>query len=88
MGTANYLKCTDCGKEWLHSAESGFASVLYYCNCCGKKRVVKEDRASEVSRGGECFCGGRFERSGEDIACPKCHGRNIVQTSEIAVLWG
>ncbi|MEG1999511.1 MAG: hypothetical protein RR015_05810, partial [Bacteroidales bacterium] len=65
METINYLKCTDCGKEWLSSQKSDSVLQVYYCDRCGKKRIVKGSGVDGVSVHGECFCGVKFKRCGE-----------------------
>jgi hypothetical protein len=40
MGSIIKKRCLSCGKEWDHFEGVGFQSAYYYCDKCGKEKVM------------------------------------------------
>ena len=90
MGTGRNVKCNSCGKEWLHFEGEGFIAAYFYCDKCGKKKVIKRAHDFTLSLPNDinkCKCGGTFKMGNDTIICPKCHINDIVKDGDEIVLW-
>jgi Zn finger protein HypA/HybF involved in hydrogenase expression len=89
MGSIIKKKCLSCGKEWDHVDGIGFRSAYYYCDRCGKEKVIDlSDKQDNIGTIGQCDCGGTFRLNSDIIICPFCHSKDTLDAAEgVIALW-
>lgn len=92
MGTIKIVKCHSCNKQWAHYQGFGFIAGYYYCNKCGKQKIVNflDDNVEKTvymsNEYGKCECGGTLRADSETVLCPRCH-IPADEIDDVNVLW-
>jgi Zn finger protein HypA/HybF involved in hydrogenase expression len=89
MGSIIKKRCLSCGKEWDHFEGVGFQSAYYYCDKCGKEKVMNiSDNPKLEETAGSCKCSGTFRLHPNIVICPFCHCKETESTEDSPIgLW-
>lgn len=89
MGSVIKKTCLSCGKEWDSFDGLGFKSAYYYCDKCGKEKMINISDLSDPKETADiCECGGTFRLNPNIIICPYCNGKETENIEDNTIgLW-